>query len=32
MDTRPLLIEALGRAAPRRVGLRPPKKHGISPI
>jgi len=32
MDTRPLLIEALGRAAARRPNLHPPKRHGISPI
>jgi len=32
MDTRPLLIEALRRAAPRRPNRQPPKRHGISPI
>jgi propionyl-CoA carboxylase beta chain len=32
-DTRPMLIEALRRAAPRRRrNLAPPKRHGISPI
>jgi len=31
-DTRPILIDALGRAAPRRSDTRPPKYHGISPI
>lgn len=32
MDTRPLLIEALRRSAPRRPNRHPPKRHGISPI